>query len=213
MEDRLILDLCGGTGSWSEPYRMAGYMVVVVDPEYSGKGRIKETVEKFCERELVPRSVHGILAAPPCTEFSASGACWWEGKEKNDPAYLEKALGTVFACMEVINKTEPSWWVLENPVGRLSRFLGDPILRFDPWEFGDPYTKKTCLWGNFIVPERTPVEADRTEERHNDPKSFFVRNSPALARYIHSFKGGLSRSALRSITPPGFASAFFKANP
>lgn len=215
MEDRkLILDLCGGTGSWSEPYRASGeYDVIVVDPEYKGKGRITETVEEFCDRELIPGSVHGVLAAPPCTEFASSGACWWERKEEKNPKYLEEALGTVFACLEVVKKTEPKWWILENPVGRLSSLLGPTKMKFDPWEFGDPYTKKTCLWGEFTVPVRSPVESCRTEERHNDPKSFFERNSPNIARYINSFEGGLSRSALRSITPPGFARAFFRANP
>ena len=28
----VILDLCGGTGSWSRPYRDAGYDVRIVDP-------------------------------------------------------------------------------------------------------------------------------------------------------------------------------------
>ena len=28
----LILDLCGGSGSWSQPYKDAGYDVIVVDP-------------------------------------------------------------------------------------------------------------------------------------------------------------------------------------
>ena len=111
MEDKLILDLCGGTGSWSVPYREAGYMVIIVDPEYGGRGRVKEKVEEFCNRKLGSAMFHGILAAPPCTEFSSSGARWWEGKEEVDPAYLEKALGTVFACMEIIKKTEPVWWV------------------------------------------------------------------------------------------------------
>ena len=213
MVEKLILDLCGGTGSWSLPYKSAGYAVIVVDPEYKGEGRVEERIEEFCERTLLQGIVHGVLAAPPCTEFSASGACWWKGKQVTDPKYLEKALGTVFACLEVIKKCEPEWWCLENPVGRLSRFLGKPMLRFDPWEFGDPYTKKTCLWGKFTIPARTPVESCRTEERHNDPKSFFSRNSPEIAMFIDSFGDTLNRSKLRSITPPGFAQAFFKANP
>lgn len=33
--DKIILDLCGGTGSWSKPYRDAGYDVRVITlPEH-----------------------------------------------------------------------------------------------------------------------------------------------------------------------------------
>jgi len=62
--DRLILDLCGGTGSWSNPYTNAGYEVIVVTlPD--------DDVRTF---ELPEKEVHGIFAAPPCTEFASSGA-------------------------------------------------------------------------------------------------------------------------------------------
>ena len=213
MEGKLILDLCGGTGSWSEPYRMRGYTVIVVDSEYEGEGRIAERVEEFCERELVPGIFHGVLAAPPCTEFCSSGARWWKDKESVNPKYLEEALGTVFACLEIIKKAEPKWWCLENPIGRLSTFLGKPKIYFDPCDFGDAYTKKTCLWGEFNVPGLTPVEADRTEDRHNNPSGFFERVDPELGSFMASIGPREDRSKLRSVTPPGFAQAFFKANP
>jgi hypothetical protein len=29
---RIILDLCGGSGAWSKPYREAGYDVRIIDP-------------------------------------------------------------------------------------------------------------------------------------------------------------------------------------
>ena len=59
MTERLILDLCGGTGAWSKPYREAGYTVRSVD--------LPEDV-RLVEQPKEP--VHGILAAPPCTVFS-----------------------------------------------------------------------------------------------------------------------------------------------
>jgi len=194
VQDKLILDLCGGTGSWSFPYRNAGYTVIIVDPEYKGEGRIAERVEEFAKRDIGRGAIHGILAAPPCTEFCGSGARWWEEKEITNPKYLEEALGIVFACMEVIKKTEPSWWCLENPVGRLTTFLGKPKMYFNPCDFGDPYTKKTCLWGEFIAPHKTPVEVE-------------------LGSHMASLGPSDDRSKLRSITPPGFTNAFFKANP
>lgn len=45
---KIILDLCGGTGSWSKPYREAGYDVRLITlPHYD----LFETVERERERE------------------------------------------------------------------------------------------------------------------------------------------------------------------
>jgi hypothetical protein len=57
--DKIILDLCGGTGSWSRPYKEAGYDV-----------RVITLPDNDVRNYTPPRNVYGILAAPPCTEFS-----------------------------------------------------------------------------------------------------------------------------------------------
>src|SRR5687767_4928011 len=97
---RIILDLCGGTGAWSKPYREAGYDVRVIT--------LPQDV-----RLLPPMSetVHGILAAPPCDHFARVGARWW--KQKGTPALLD-GLSVVDACLRAVILYEPRWWVLEN---------------------------------------------------------------------------------------------------
>jgi hypothetical protein len=138
-----------------------------------------------------PEEVHGILAAPPCTHLAGSGARWWGSK--GESALLE-SLSIVDACLRIIMVTRPVFWALENPVGRLSTYIGKPDMYFHPYEYGDPYSKKTCLWGKFVKPRKSPVTP--------------VSKSP-----IHYMAPGPERSALRSITPSGFAKAFFEANP
>ena len=181
---RTILSLCDYTGAWPQPYLDAGYEVVRVE---LGEGR---DVRLLRVMDL-PR-VHGILAAPPCTAFAGSGARWWA--EKGDAALLE-GLSIVDACVRLVAALKPQWWCLENPVGRLVRYLGPWRMTFQPWEYGDPYTKKTCLWGNFDANlRRTPVE-------------------PTEGGKIHRMPPSPERGLLRSVTPPGFARAFFEANP
>lgn len=181
----VVLDLCGGTGSWSQPYRDHGYDV-----------RVVTLPDQDVRTYRPPADVHGILAAPPCTEFAVSGARWWAGK---DPALLVEALEIVDACLRIIHDSSPTWWALENPVGRLKRLrqaeLGEPTLVFDPCDYGDPWTKRTLLWGRFNLPTPNPVEG--TE--------FWGWRK----------LGGKSERTkrLRSMTPPGFAKAFFEANP
>ena len=65
--DKVILDLCGGTGSWSKPYREVGYDV-----------RLITLPDHDVRLYQPPDNVYGILAAPPCTHLAVSGARWWE---------------------------------------------------------------------------------------------------------------------------------------
>jgi hypothetical protein len=187
-ERPIILDLCGGTGAWSQPYADAGYDVRVI------------TLDRgYDVREYLPPSkVQGILAAPPCTEFAGSGARWWKTK---DPALLKEALEVFDAVFRIICLVPAVWCALENPVGRLRSLrpvLGEPRLIFDPCDYGDPYTKRTLVWGTFTIPAKRKVF----------PSANKLGSSP-----IHRMAPGPDRQRLRSITPPGFAQAFFEANP
>ena len=182
-QNKIILDLCGGTGAWSKPYREAGYKVFLIDLEYT-----------FDDVRLLPvmkDDIYGILAAPPCTHLAGSGARWWKAKGM---VALKDGLSIVDACLRAVVTHEPHFWCLENPVGRLTQYLGAPEMYFNPCDYGDPYTKKTCLWGCFNHPETKPVEPEKKNR-------------------IHYMSPGKDRSKLRSITPSGFARAFFKANP
>ena len=181
---RIILDLCGGTGSWSKPFADGGgYDVRVIDLK---TGQDVRLFEKPKER------IYGILAAPDCTHFAGSGARWWEQKGIGP---LLEGLAVVDACLRIVVACQPKFWALENPIGRLTRYLGPPKMYFNPCDYGDPYTKKTALWGNFNPPKQTPVE-------------------PTEGSKLWRMYGGKSErtKTMRSITPPGFANAFFEAN-
>lgn len=177
-----ILSLCDHTGEWSKPYRDAGYNVIQVDIKAGHDVRLFNALSS---------QVHGVLAAPPCTEFASSGARWWKGKGEGK---LLEGLAVVDACMRIIGVHTPKWWVLENPVGRLVHYLGKPRMSFDPCDYGDDYTKKTLLWGDFVKP----------------PKHRVV---PTAGSKMHKLPPSEDRQALRSVTPSGFAKAFFEANP
>ena len=145
MKDRIILDLCGGTGAWSKPYLDAGYDVRLI------------TLPQFDVRTYgAPGNVYGVLAAPPCQAFAGSGAQYWPAKDA-DGRTLE-ALSIVDACLRIILVSKPVFWAMENPVGRLRRWIGAPVMYFNPCDYGDAWTKKTCLWGRFDEPVKSPVE-------------------------------------------------------
>jgi hypothetical protein len=183
----IVLSLCDYTGEWCRPYREAGYIVEQIDVKLGRDVRLLD----------FPGQVHGILMAPPCTAFAGSGAQYWPAKDASGETFSGLAL--VDACLRLVAVCRPAWWALENPVGRLRRWLGPPRYIFDPCDHGDPYTKKTCLWGSFTIPKKTPVEPVRAN---------------AQGSWVQSLGGKSERTkTLRSVTPAGFARAFFEANP
>ena len=217
-KDKIILDLCGGTGAWSNPYKNAGYDVRVITlPDYD--------VSTYNP----PDNVYGILAAPPCLEFSLARNGINNHMTEAPKRDFERGLVIVNHCLRIVSVSSPAFWALENPCGMLSRFLGKPAFTFQLWQFGDLWTKRTALWGAF----NKPKPLFKTQEdclKQIDPipiKNWFhplgicfslrpnkiLPSRADMDKTTFRFTGMKEeRSAFRAITPPGFARAFFEAN-
>jgi hypothetical protein len=201
--NKIILDLCGGTGSWSRPYKEAGYDVRLITlPEYD-----VITYEP-------PENVYGILAAPPCTEFSVLN-CIAEPRKRNEDAGME----IVNACLRIIKQCNPKFWALENPIGYLRKYLDKPKMSFQPWEFGDAWTKRTDVWGEYIIPQKTYKNWEEVPKlplyiRPNRGKPNFAYLHKSAWKDIPqlSFHEPKTDAEFRAMTPPGFAKAFYEAN-
>jgi len=115
--------------------------------------------------------VYAILCAPPCTHFAGSGAQYW--KQKDVDGRTDEALKIIDMCLDIVAHFSPKIWALENPVGRLPKLRGDRLgevrLKFNPNDYGDPWTKKTYVWGQFNLPEKSPIEL--TEKQKQDCKT------------------------------------------
>ena len=205
MKDKnIILDLCGGTSAWSEPYKKAGFRIVNITlPEYDvNQFDAMENEIRFYRKSgylgINFNEIYGILAAPPCQMFSLART------RAKKPRNLKEGMKVVKACLNVIwevrYKTKLNFWALENPMGYLRQFLGVPKFTFHPWEFGENYSKRTDIWGYFNEPKKK-IRILTEEE-----KDLCRRN----ARKLLSL--GDTQDARRAITPKGFAEAFFRGN-
>ena len=184
---RIILDLCGGTGSWSKPYKDAGYDV-----------RLITLPDNDVLTYLPPEKVYGILAAPPCTDFSYA---------KHTKKNIEESLKIVISCLRIIASCRPNFFCIENPRGNLQKFLGNPNFCFYHWQYGELKSKPTCLWGKFNIPKPIVDTKPYIPTYHRCSIAYLNPKCPA------EYKGlGLKRSDIRAITPPEFAKAFFNSN-
>lgn len=95
-----------------------------------------------------------IVAFPPCTHLAVSGARWFKDKVDQQPAAIQFFL-------DCANAPAPRVAV-ENPVSIMSRLYRKPDQIIQPWQFGHPETKATCLWLRGL-PLLAPTHRDGTD--------------------------------------------------
>ena len=194
----LVVSLCDRTGNMVRPWAEAGFDCLCLDLQHSIRAdRVEERVtyrwadvRSLSPSDLPERPVI-VFAFPPCTDLAVSGAR--DFARKGLRRFID-ALEIVEAC-RVACEWSDAPWMIENPVSRLSTAWRKPDHTFDPCDYGDPYTKRTCLWtgGGFVMPPKQPVAATEGSKMHLIPPSE-------------------GRANQRAATPMGFARAVFAAN-
>ena len=101
-----------------------------------------------------------MIAHPPCTHLSVSGARWFtEGKK---PMFLrENALDFVKKLMAApIDRI-----CIENPVSVISSHIREADQTINPYQFGHTEYKRTCLWlKNLPLLKETDNVLEKTKE-------------------------------------------------
>lgn len=100
-----------------------------------------------------------ILAFPPCTHLSSSGQHWFSRGLK-DPQLREDAAAFFMRLANV----DCERIAIENPVGVMSTRWRKPDQKIQPWMFGHPMTKTTCLWLKGLPPLKPTDVLERPPE-------------------------------------------------
>lgn len=87
-----------------------------------------------------------MIAFPPCTDLAVSGAAWFEQKRKDG-----RQQKSIDLFLRVANSEIPMI-AIENPVGIMSTHFRKPDQVIQPYMFGDPVKKTTCLWLKNLPP-------------------------------------------------------------
>jgi hypothetical protein len=133
-----------------------------------------------------------MIAHPPCTHLAVSGARWFENKKQEQKDALSFVNLLLNAPIEKI--------ALENPVSIISSHIRKPDQIVQPWMFGDPYTKTTCLWLKGL-PKLTPTNIVDKGART------ITKGGKSLPSWYNIPPSNPARAKLRSKTFPGFAAA------
>lgn len=132
-----------------------------------------------------------IIAHPPCTDLAVSGAAYFKEKQKN--GRQQKA---VEFFMRFVN-ADCGKIAVENPVCIMSTRYRKPDQIIQPYMFGHPEKKKTCLWLKGLPPLTST----------NDVSEFMKTLPKNKQERLHYLPPSPERAKLRSKTFPGIAAA------
>lgn len=88
-----------------------------------------------------------IIAHPPCTYLTVTGNRWFNVEKYGERAVLRKLERQKAALffMQFVN-CYCDHVAIENPIGYMSTYYRKPDQIIQPYMFGDPARKATCLW-------------------------------------------------------------------
>ena len=150
-------------------------------PEWHIKQDVLPLLDGRCEFHTADVQAHKIegkwdliIAFPPCTFMSKAGARWMFPKGELSKERYAKAMAAKEFFMQIFN-ADCDRIAIENPRPLKIVELPEPQQVIQPYQFGHPYSKATCLW----LKNLSPLE----------PTEILTEYKP----YCPSNTGGISR--------------------
>jgi len=144
--------------------------------------------------ELLREKWDMILSFPPCTHLCVSGARSFkekiaDGRQQQGIDFFMHFVGC--ECAKI---------AIENPVGIMSTIYRKPDQYVHPYNFGDKYSKKTCLWLKGLPLLRHTEEVEPEYLIYNSKKT-----KSGKSKYSKFGKLGKGHGKERSVFPHGIA--------
>lgn len=177
--------------------------------EWHIKQDVLPLLNGYCNFKTVDGTQHEInqkwdmiIAFPPCTDLCVSGARHFEKKRADGTQ--QKAIDFF---MKFVN-ADCDKIAIENPIGIMSTEYRKPNQIIQPWQFGNKFTKSTCLWLKGL-PNLEPTEiVDKGEFiEFISKKGVKKRQAKWYYEALKNSKTPQERAKIRSKTFPGIAKA------
>ena len=163
----------------------------------------------FCKFKTIDGDYHEInskwdmiIAFPPCTDLCVSGARHFAKKQADG-----RQQRSIDFFMKFVN-ADCDKIAIENPIGIMSTKYRKPDQIIQPWQFGDKYSKSTCLWLKnlpLLVPTKIVEKGEFIEWIDKNGKK--KRQAKWYYEALKNSKNAAERAKIRSKTFPGIANA------
>ena len=180
-----VLVACEFSGTVRRAFRELGHEAWSCDilPAEDGGPHIQGDV-----RQVLGDGWDLMIAHPPCTHLAVSGARHFHRKQVEQAEALEFVRTLMDAPIPRI--------ALENPVSVISSRIRKPDQIIQPYQFGHPESKKTCLWLKGLNPLQPTAVMQMRGRWENQTPSGQNKLGPSPDRW-----------KIRSKTYPGIAHA------
>jgi hypothetical protein len=208
-----VLIACEESQAVTKEFRKLGHEAFSCDildcsgghPEWHFKESIFDVLKKDKNFDL-------MIAHPPCTYLSVSGAAWLYNKDKT---INKERLKNQMEALEFVHKLmdiDIPRIAIENPISVISTYIREPEQIIQPWQFGDEATKTTCLWLKNLPPlEPTKIVGKGDKFEWIDKKTGKKKSQPLwYYEALLNAKTPSERRTLRSKTFKGIAEAMAK---
>lgn len=189
-----IIDCSGGHPEW----HIKGDVLELLNPDFTYSVEMKAYVDFCFNFQTQDGKFHTvwdkwdlIIAHPPCTYLSNAGARHlYKGGKLNYERYLQGRQAAAF-FMKLYNCEYADRICVENPIP--SKVFGLPKYTqiIQPYEYGHPYTKRTCLWlkclpnlqpTNIVEPIGTFCPSGSYSGKHNNKHRGLFTKDRAMQR-------------------------------
>lgn len=144
-----VIECSGGHPEWHIMQDVLPLLNPQNHPLWDGNTTIKGIEFKTCDgkEHFVYDKWDMILAFPPCTYLTVAGNRYFNVERYGDKALerIKKSQEAAEFFMKFAN-ADCDRIAIENPVGRMNTLFRKPDQIINPFNFGHPVSKKTCLW-------------------------------------------------------------------
>lgn len=198
-----VLIACEESQTVCKAFRGRGHEAYSCDIQEPSGGHPEWHIQGDALQSIESRQWDLIIAHPPCTYITVTGNRWYNVDKYGDKAiqrYKDREEAIEF-FMAIVN-ADCEHIAIENPVGIMSSRWRKPDQIIEPWQFGDPYEKKTCLWLKGL-PKLIPTNIVDVP-----PRKMFASGKSMPEWYADAWRlPKAERAKLRSKTFPGIAKA------
>lgn len=202
-----VLVACEFSGAIRNEFRKLGHNAISCDiveaadhSPYHHQGDVREILSTH-QWDL-------LIAHPPCTYLTVSGNRWFKPEyAERYPNRPQQRKDAIDFFMELYNAPIPHIAV-ENPIGIMSKEFRKPDQIIQPWQFGDPFQKSTCLWLRDLPLLRHTDVVDKGEFIEWTDKNGKKKRQPKwYAEAFQKTSDPVERQKIRNTTFPGIAKA------
>ncbi|AUR81469.1 S-adenosyl-L-methionine-dependent methyltransferase [Vibrio phage 1.007.O._10N.261.55.F9] len=196
-----VLIACEESQAVCKEFRKLGHEAYSCDTQECSGGRPEWHIQDDALKVINREEWDMIIAFPPCTDLSSAGAPSW--KQKQADGRQQAAIDFVYA----IRDADCELIAIENPTGKLNTSWRKPDQIINPFQFGDPFKKRTCLWLKGLPKlEDTNVVEPKYHYTSNSTRGGLLKDGTRKKSSLPIYKAWDSPKE-RSKTFPGIAKA------